>query len=221
MKRDNLYFLAACSTLIAVMLFFHVLGASGVPLIRPLEDLPNQFDIYSGRESLSPERTYDRGSADAWIFRTFTGGNMRNPIHVFVGYWGRQDDEKRIKSPRYVREGWGYYWTRTKKVAYAPGSDITLMEFLNEKGPQKELVYYCYFADGMIFHSEYELRLRNMLSALLKRRNDAAVMRVAVPLTYDQPLEQVERHAEQFIEKFVPLVKDHLPERRIDGKTLG
>ncbi len=221
MKKDNLYFLAACSILIAVMLFFHLLGASRVSLMRPLDDLPSHFDNYSGRESLSAERTYDRGSADTWTFRTYTGGNMENPIHVFVGYWGRQDDEKRIKSPRYVGEGWGYYWTRTKKVAYAPGSDITLMEFLNEKGPQKELVYYCYFADDFIFHSEYELRLRNILSAVLKRRNDAAVMRVAVPVTDDQPLEQVERHAEQFIEKFVPLVHDHLTEGRIGRKIIG
>jgi EpsI family protein len=221
MKRNNLYFLAACGILIAVMLFLHGLAASKVPLVRPLEDLPSQFDHYSGHETLSAERTYDRGSADTWIFRTYTGGNMENPIHVFVGYWGRQDDDKRIKSPRYVREGWGYYWTRAKKVAHIRGNEIQLMEFLNEKGSQKELVYYCYFADGVIFNSEYELRLRNMLSALLKRQTNAAVMRVAVPVTGDQPLENVERHTEQFIEKFIPLVHGHLPEGRIDGKTAG
>jgi hypothetical protein len=50
-----------------------------------------------------------------------------------------------------------------------------------------------------------------MINSLFYKRNNAALLRVSVPITSDFPIEAAETYIEDFIKEFLPIVKGYLP----------
>jgi EpsI family protein len=88
---------------------------------------------------------------------------------------------------------------------------VEFKEYLNERGEEKELVYYCYIVDGKVIPDEYRFRFLKAVNSLLYRRNNAALLRVSVPITSDFPIEMAEPYIEDFLKDFLPIVKEYLP----------
>lgn len=212
MKKNDRYFVIACLTLLIAVVYVNNLSReSRVRLAVPLEHLPQEFGEFKGQDVALSKITFDEPTADARIARVYTGNRENQPIHVFVGYWENQNEAKRIKSPSYVAEGWGYYWIKTRTVPQVSGKEVRVKEFLNERGDKRELVYYCYIIKGKIVADEYRSRVLTMLNSLVHGKNNAALLRVALPVMNDVPLERLEQYGEAFIHDFLPLLGSHLP----------
>lgn len=211
MRKNDCYFVLACLTLLIAVVYVNSLGReSRVRLAVPLEHLPQEFGEFKGQDVSPSKIAFDEPTADAKIVRVYRGNRWDQPIHVFVGYWENQNEAKRIKSPSYVAEGWGYYWIKTRTLGQGSDKEVKVKEFLNERGDKRELVYYCYIIKGKIVADEYRSRVLTMMNSLVHGKNNAALLRVALPVTNDVPLEHVEQYGEAFIHDFLPLLDSHL-----------
>ena len=212
MRKNNRYFVLACLILLIAIVYMNNLSReSRVLLAVPLEHLPQEFGEFKGQDVSPSKIAFDEPTADARIVRVYKGNREDHPIHVFVGYWENQNEAKRIKSPSYVAEGWGYYWIKTIKVDQGSDKEVEVKEFLSERGEKRELVYYCYIIKGKVVADDYRSRVMTMMNSLVHGKNNEALLRVAVPVTIDVPLERAEQYGEAFIHDFLPLLGSHLP----------
>lgn len=208
MKKQNLYYIVACIILIFASLYLRGQGHNkkiGVPSLQPISGFPLEFKEYHGKECLPSYKNYHDFSADEWVLRIYTKKGKNIPISVFVGYWENQDETKKIKPPRYTNNRWGYYRIRAKSLSLG-SKMITLKEFLNERGFEKELVNYCYIIDGNIISNEYHFRFLSILNSLLYGRSNAALLRVSVPVTDELSLDKAEAYEEEFMEELLSLL---------------
>ncbi len=201
--------MAACLILIFAGLFVNDRVQETTTLTSSsVMDFPVDLNEYYG-EDIKPlyGYSYDNPHADEKILRIYKNKKDNKELYVFIGHWKNQNEEKRIVAPRYTTDGWSYYWIK-KSVLRTGLTTINLKKFLNEKGHRKELVYYCYIMNDETISSEYYLKIRSMLNLLLRGRNSASLLRVAMPVTDEWPLEKAEVYEEAFIREIVPLMME-------------
>lgn len=208
-ENKNTAYAIACVVLIIAI--FYTKGYSREikkPSLQPIRSLPLVFESYTGEDVHPSVNSFFDPSADEWILRVYRK-NDGKPIGLFAGYWENQNEEKRIRSPRYTSGDWKYYWIKTRPVVIGSAA-IRLKEFLNERGNEKELVYYGYIVNGKIIGSEYHLRFLNMVDMLLHAKSNAAVFRVSVPVTDVFTLERAEAYEDEFIKVVLPLLLKYI-----------
>ena len=212
MKKKFRFFILACVILILASFYTRwLIKEVRIPLMQPLAQIPIEFAEFNGENVSTFSQESDYGSSDVKTVRIYKRKGENASLNVFVGYWETEDEIKRIRSPRYTTEGWGYYWTKTKTLTTGDNNKIQLKEFLNERGDEKELVYYCYIIDGKVVPDEYRFRFLKAVSSLLYKKNNAALLRVSVPVTINFPVEAAEAYIEDFLKDFLPIVKGYLP----------
>jgi EpsI family protein len=213
MKKTGIFYFIACLILILASITVKAYSHTArVLLPLNLETIPKEFGEFIGKDDYPTDSNYHDPSADQRVLRVYSGKGNGQPIRVFFGYWEYQNEQKRITPPRYTTQGWQYYWIKTKGIEYGINTVASVKEFLSEKGQEKELVQYCYIIDGIVFSDEYRLRFLNTVNALLYRKNNAAVLRISVPVTSEFPVESAEIYVEDFMKGFLPIVKGYLPE---------
>lgn len=212
MRKSLVFYILACVTLILAGFYTRwLIKEVRIPLMQPLAHVPIAFGDFVGENVYFSSEDSNYNSSDVKILRIYKKRGENTPLNIFAGYWETEDEIKRIRSPRYTIEGWGYYWTKTKALITSSNNRAEFKEFLNERGEEKELVYYCYIVDGKVVPDEYRFRFLKAVNSLLYRRNNAALLRVSVPVTGDFPVEVAELYIEDFIRSFLPLLKDYLP----------
>ena len=205
MKKNNYHYIAAYLILILTGLFVNDrVKETGTIMSDSVMELPYNVNEYYG-ENITPlyGYYYDNPQADEKIMRVYKNKKDNKEIYVFIGYWDNQNEAKRIVAPRYTADGWSYYWTQTS-VLRTGSTAINLKKFLNEKGLRKELVYYCYIINETTVSSEYKLKIMSMLNLLFQGRNSTVLLRVAMPVTDEWPLEKAEVYVEAFIREIAP-----------------
>jgi EpsI family protein len=212
MKKNDQYLIVSLALLLVAGLLVNRLEAANpVEVLRALDSLPVEVGDYHGREAFSAEMNYRADTADTSVYRTYVARETAQLVHVYVGYWKNQSKKKRIKLPRYVFEGWGYYWMKKRHLPSDIYGKMLFHEFLNEGRNRKELVYYSYIVNGKIRSNDYWLRGMNMWNALFHNRNNAAVVRVSSFLVDGEPVDRAEERVENFLQSFMPAVMDQLP----------
>ena len=212
MRKTFPFFILACAILILASVYTKwLIKEVSIPLMQPLAHMPSVVAGFIGDNVATSLRDSNYDSSDVKLLRIYKRKGEDVLIQVFLGYWESENETKRISSPRYTKEGWGYYWTKTKTLIIGDNNKIQLKEFLNERGEEKELVYYCYIIDGKVVPDEYRFRFLKAVSSLLYRKNNAALLRVATPITSDFPVEAAEPYIEEFLKDFLPVVKEYLP----------
>ena len=212
MRKTFPFFILACAILILASVYTKwLIKEVSIPLMQPLAHMPKEVAGFIGENDSLTSQEFNYNSSDSHISRIYREKGKTSPINVFLGYWESENETKRISSPRYTKEGWGYYWTKTKTLIIGDNNKIQLKEFLNERGEEKELVYYCYIVNGKVVPDEYRFRFLKAANSLLYRKNNAALVRVSTPITSDLPVEAAEPYIEDFIKDFLPIVKEYLP----------
>ena len=212
MRKTFRFFILACVILISAAFYTRwLIKEVRIPLMRPLAQIPSEVSGFIGENVSTFSQDSNDDSSAVKLLRIYRKKGENTPLNVFVGYWETENEIRRIRSPRYTAEGWGYYWTRTKSLSLGDNNKIQLKEFLNERGEEKELVYYCYIIDGKVIPDEYRFRFLKAVNSLLYRRNNAALLRVSTPITNDFPVEAAETYIEDFVKDFLPIVKGYLP----------
>jgi EpsI family protein len=135
---------------------------------------------------------YQDSNADAALSIVATVQN-RSPVEIFVGYRGEQTAGIRLRSPKInFPENWNSVWLKPANVEIAGVVAIRGNWMLTRKGDSERLVMYWYQIAADTFSGEFENRIRQLQRALLDRRTDGAVVRIATPLLNGESIEQAQ-----------------------------
>ena len=132
----------------------------------------------SGHSAAFPTMVLAQLHVDDYLNRRYIAPDGRW-ADVYVGYYRTQAVGASIHSPLHCLPGAGWEPVRADRVAFAGGAARRL---LVRKGPQRLFVIYWYQSASRIEGDEYRSHLFTLLDTLRYRRNDAALIRVIVPV---------------------------------------
>jgi EpsI family protein len=104
---------------------------------------------------------------------------------LFVGYYRSQKFGATIHSPLNCLPGAGWQPLRSERLAL--GDAGTVKQVLIQKGEDRQVVLYWYQSVRRIEGSEYWSKLHLVGDAVSTRRNDAALVRIVVPVESKRP----------------------------------
>ncbi len=146
---------------------------------------------FSAINTQSPD-AYRDPTAEATLSAVATDRDNR-PSEVFVGYRAEQTGGVRLRSPKLVfPDNWNSVWLKPAELEIAGRTAIRGNWILTRKGDSLRLVLYWYQFEKSAFAGEFEYRLWQLKRALIDRRSDGAVVRLATPVVADEPIEKAQ-----------------------------
>jgi EpsI family protein len=144
-----------------------------------LSRVPARIGLWqSGHTAAFPTAVVTQLHVDDYLNRRYVAPDGRW-ADVYVGYYRTQAVGASIHSPLHCLPGAGWEPVRADRVAFAGGAARRL---LIRKGSQRLFVIYWYQSASRIEGDEYRSHLFTLLETLRYRRNDAALIRVIVPV---------------------------------------
>ena len=199
--RDRL--LVALALVSAVtMITFAAQHTSTPPPVR-FDRLPLAVDTWRGTDA-GPldEETARILAADAYVNRSYASA-AHAPVGFYAAYYAQQRPGVSIHSPLYCLPGTGWepldVGSRTLSVA---GADYDIRRMVIRKQREQAVVLYWYSVHGRIVGDEFRSKLWLLHDSLRFGRSDAALIRLAVPVT--DSVEAAERDALAFGRAFLP-----------------
>jgi EpsI family protein len=214
----RLFILAFCMA--ATALYLSVVSrAEELPPHAPLSTLAMSIDGWEGRREpdLTPDVLKVLG-VDDYVTRTYR--KQRQLLGLYIGFHESQRQGDTIHSPLNCLPGAGWQPVdqrmTTLDVVGAPGHDksptrIEVNRVTIEKGLDRQLVLYWYQSPRRIVANEYWGKVYTVLDAARYNRTDAALVRIVVPISPDQPADAAEQTAVAFAQGLFPFLGRHLP----------
>lgn len=173
------------------------------------ESVPFVLGDWQGRRGTDFSQTVETVlGVDAYINRAYVGPDGRI-ANVYVGYYRSQQQDSSIHSPLNCMPGAGWSMEQVERVAFADGH---VRRVIIRKGTQRLLVVYWYHTAARIEGDEYRARLHAVIDTMRAGRNDAALVRVTVPIAAGDPEGEVKaaRYAFELAAQLEPKVDDLL-----------
>jgi EpsI family protein len=143
--------------------------------------------------------------ADAYINRSYAASGGA-PIGLYIAYYTSQRPGVSIHSPLHCLPGTGWepLSVTTLGVTRPDGSAGRVREMIVRKNLDRAVVLYWYEVHGRMIGSELTSKLFLLADSVRLHRSDAALVRVAVPVT--QSAEAAEQQAVAFVRDLIPPV---------------
>lgn len=175
-----------------------------VPPAISLEQLPYTLGAWAGRRAAGydPQVLAVLG-VDDYVNRAYYASGDRQ-ANVYVGYYRSQRQGASIHSPLNCMPGAGWEAERTERVPFEQG---TARRVVIRKDAQRLLVVYWYQTAARIEGDEFLGRFYTVLDTMRHGRNDAALVRVTVPVDSDA---QGEARAAEYAFELARQVQPHV-----------
>jgi len=200
-KRLASYFVGAvifASTLGLV----HFYKPEPVDLDQPLNLFPEHIAGYTSRDLDQMHKRIRPFPADEELVRVYKD-KQGNSIEVYIGYFRIQDRESKIID---WRRAWMHEQVSRVPVASENGTAVINKTRMRQQ-TSNSAVYFWYQMDGRVITNEYAGKFFTFMDALLKRKNNAAVIVINTKIPDNEIM--------PFLYEAVPLIQAHLSE----GKT--
>lgn len=144
-----------------------------------LHALPLTLGEWQGRRAADyAPAVVDALGVDDYVNRAYYASGDRQ-ANLYVGYHRSQRQGQSIHSPLNCMPGAGWEAERTDRVPFDRG---TARRVVIRKGPQRLLVAYWYQTASRVEGDEYLGKLYTLIDTMRHDRNDAALVRVTVPV---------------------------------------
>jgi exosortase D (VPLPA-CTERM-specific) len=195
--------------LVAGQIALRVARAPAVPLLQSLDNFPLQLGAYQGRRTYLDRAMATAVGADAYLEADYTSPESE-PVSLWIAYFESQSQkvEGRVHSPLMCLTGGGWHILESRIEEVAPG--LPARYLLMEQGGSRMVVYYWYIEQGRWLASEYSSRLFMGWNGLIKRRNDAALVRLITPAGGD--VAQTRERLTAFARLLVPVLPKFIQE---------
>jgi len=142
--------------------------------------------------------------ADGVLNRIYARTADASPVDLYVAYYERQRPGVSIHSPLHCLPGTGWEVQSAGSVDLQGASGVggQARKLIAQKNRDRALVLYWYSVHGRMSGSEAASRLYLLGDRIRLGRNDAALVRVVVPM--DEGEAAAERHAVGFIRDLLP-----------------
>jgi EpsI family protein len=118
---------------------------------------------------------------DEYINRVYQDG-QGDEVGLYVGYYRVQRQGAAIHSPLNCLPGAGWQPVASERVRLSGSDEPVVNRLVVQKGEAQQIVYYWYQAYGRIVASEYWSKFYLVSDSITRRRSDAALVRVVVPV---------------------------------------
>jgi len=186
------------------------LRPSPPPRVPPLEEFPMSLGPWQGSATPLPPATLEALDLHDYLNRVYFGRDQQ-VVGLYIAYYPQQTFGDDIHSPKNCLPGSGWEPLQSGSMSLAgawPGrtEPMTVNSYLVARGNQRELILYWYQQQGRAIRSEYWSKFYQVWDGLRRRRSDAALVRVAIPMDGDRARAAARGAA------FIRLVTPRLPE---------
>jgi len=156
---------------------------------RPLKEFPSQLGSWRqrGDDLRFDTETEKVLRADDYLSRNFESGDR--VASFYAGYYATQRTGSTYHSPLNCLPGSGWVMSGGGQVTITPSngsSPFAANRYVVQNGNNRALMVYWYQGRGRAEASEYWAKIHTVLDSVRRRRSDAAMVRVMVPLTDSQ-----------------------------------
>lgn len=205
-------FLITAGLLIAATVYLHA-SAKAVrpPAHRALQAVPLTLADWHGSDLALTPRIIESAGMDDYANRRYLNGDG-DWLDLYIGYYNSQRTGDLIHSPRNCLPAAGWEQARNGRLKIEmPGEPaITVNDFLIVKGREQQVVLYWYQGRGRAIASEYTSKLWMMSDALIRRRSDGALVRIAIHVRDTDA--DARARAVGFVQLLYPRLKEFIPE---------
>ncbi len=211
----NYRYLAMLVSLLFVAAFTQYLAQAServsLPNRQPLSELPQQIDSWRQIDSQTlTGGTLRELAADDYLSRTYVNDDGAY-VYLFIAYHTGQRHRQTFHSPQNCMPGAG--WTMSDYDLLLLNDRGEANKYLIEKDGARMLALYWYQGRGKMIAGEYRARLDTIRDAMLKRRTDAALVRVIVPMGNGSGAEDFARKAAtDFTRSLLPILPRYVPD---------
>ncbi len=153
------------------------------PVSPDLASIPKAIGGYESTDAYQPAEALRILGADRTIFRTYRNKRGQT-IRLFVGYFGTQQENSQIHSPKhcYPGAGWDIVAEGTLRLGLA-GTEAAVKRLLISDGRQQREVVYWFDTRSGVITNEFALKWYQMKSALMRRPQAAAFIRFSAEIS--------------------------------------
>lgn len=211
------HFLAALVCLSATLVMaksidFH----EKTPIKRPLAEFPVVIGDWKGAQvAMEPEYLNELKFSDYIII------NYRDPrgreINFYTAYYASQAKGGSVHSPATCLpgSGWNFEESGVVPVTLDSAHSLPVSRAFMEKGGQRRLTYYWFPQRGRVLNDLFSLKLYAFWDALTRQRTDGSLVRIVMPVSASERMEDAEARMQAFVRLLVPQLDSFLP-----GKTI-
>jgi EpsI family protein len=155
------------------------------PAPFPLLDIPYEVDAWRGVDAGALDaETLQAVGADLIVNRTYADG-AGGEAGLYIAHYNQQRPGVSIHSPLHCLPGtgWDVVSNETIGVELHDGGAGRVRRLIAQKASSRVMVLYWYSINGTIVASEVASRLQLLSNRVRLGRNDAALVRIAVPVT--------------------------------------
>jgi EpsI family protein len=187
----------------ATLGFVYFYTPKPVDLSLPLNLFPDSIAGYTARDLDQMHQRVRPFPADEELMRVYKD-KQGNSIEVYIGYFTIQDRENKIID---YRRSWMHEQVSRITVAAENGTKVINKTRLPMQ-PSNSDIYFWYQMDHRVIRNEYAGKFFTFMNALLKRKNNAAVIIIKTSSSENQVM--------PFLEQAVPLIQTHLSGKHED-----
>lgn len=199
-----------------------VVGSLGdvppVPLEKELKGFPLTFRGYTGAPQTMDPDIWERVGAQEYILINYEKASAQ-PVNFYVAYYEYQKKGGDfVHSPRLCLPGAGWSIEENRVRHLAPPdvmegglSSLELNELVITRGGARQLVYFWYQGRGRNFTNEFAAKFYMVWDGLFRRRTDGALVRVVMPLSEDQSVEEARKITDPFALAVSEELRGYLP----------
>jgi EpsI family protein len=181
------------------------------PLPPDLSGIPAGMGDYASTDEYQPAEALRLLGADATVFRSYRNSEGHT-VQFFLGYFGTQQENSQIHSPKHCYPGAGWDIVREGSVRLRlPGSEVPVKDLIISDGRDVQEVVYWFDTRSGVITDEFVLKWYQMKSALLRKPQAAAFIRFSTEISPDSP-ERSREELIRFIESITPLITASLRE---------
>ncbi len=179
--------------------------------IADFSQIPLELGVYVGQEQRFDEESYEVLKADTTTLRAYSA-NVGEPFWLFIAYFSSQKYGSQIHSPKHCLPGGG--WRIDKMEEYQlnlPDGPRTVNRLIISAGQSKQVMFYWFETRTGIIRGEFGLKWDLMKNSLSLRPTDAAIIRLTIPITPGQTIEEATARATDYFSTFYRSIEKALP----------
>jgi EpsI family protein len=176
------WLLAAAVLLSAWLAMVALTRQRPVPPARPLGHFPLQINRWRGTSLPLAPRILRTLRLKDYLNRVYID-SRGHVVGLYIAYYPRQRFGDDIHSPKNCLPGAGWLPLQSGALTLAlAGRQISVNRYVVARGSDRELVLYWFQQQGRIIRSEYWSKAFQIWDGIIRRRSDAALVRIVVPV---------------------------------------
>jgi EpsI family protein len=174
--------------------------------------IPLEANGFIGEERRFSDESYEILKADTSTLRYYIGADGGR-FWLFIAYFKSQKYGSQIHSPKHCLPGGGWQIQQIEPYHLSLPGGVTkeVNRLIIADRDQKQLMLYWFETRGGAIRNEYGLKFDLMRNSLLLRPTDAAIIRLTLPITRGETIDQATSRAIAYFATFYPSIAASLP----------